>query len=145
MEWKMGIHYILYMEFIMLFIFIILYLNSEQKKVDKYLRAEFVDPPSDPAKFWSKNEKTFPRLSKLAHKILSIPASTAENERMFSKLRLTITENRENIAPKTISSLLIEKYLRSNEIMSDFFMNVLISIMLFVYFHATINNMSTIL
>jgi hypothetical protein len=81
--------------------------HSPVDEVDKYLRAEFVDPPSDPAKYWSKNEKTFPRLSKLAHKILSLPASTAENERMFSKLRLTITEIRENIAPKTISSFFV--------------------------------------
>src|SRR5215469_13676908 len=67
-------------------------------EVDRYLKAEFLDVPSDLNIFWRNNEKNLPGLAKLAKKILSLPASTAENERSFSKLRFILNDYRDNLS-----------------------------------------------
>jgi len=70
--------------------------------------------PDDLGKFWQANSVEFPLMSKLARQILSLPASSAENERWFSKLKHLVTENRENLSSSTINNIVWEErcYLR---------------------------------
>jgi hypothetical protein len=49
--------------------------------------------------------KRFPHLSKIAIDILSIPAISAEPERLFSGAKLTITDQRNNLDIVTIQAL----------------------------------------
>ncbi len=61
--------------------------------------------------FWKENSTEFPILSKLAREILALPASSAENERMFSLLRGLITNERESLTANTIEKLAIARSL----------------------------------
>ena len=47
----------------------------------------------------------FPKMAILAKKILSLPPSSAENERSFSRLHYHLTETRESLSDKTIDAL----------------------------------------
>uniref|UniRef100_A0A0A1WMC4 Putative AC9 transposase n=1 Tax=Zeugodacus cucurbitae TaxID=28588 RepID=A0A0A1WMC4_ZEUCU len=60
----------------------------------------------DVMQWWLNNNKRYPRLSKLAEKVLAIPASSAASERVFSLAGNIITEKRNRIAPKTVDSIL---------------------------------------
>ncbi|XP_065315466.1 E3 SUMO-protein ligase ZBED1-like [Gordionus sp. m RMFG-2023] len=46
---------------------------------------ENIDPEKDILKWWSKNEIRLPKMTKLARKILAIPATSTTSERTFSK------------------------------------------------------------
>ena len=52
--------------------------------INTYLAKLVAGQQYDALDFWRENEKTFPILAKLAKKYLSVPASTANVERMFS-------------------------------------------------------------
>lgn len=60
--------------------------SSEDNELDRYFNAEFFDVGDNINEFWRNNESRFPTISKVARKILSIPPSTAECERSFSRL-----------------------------------------------------------
>jgi hypothetical protein len=49
---------------------------------------------SNPLDWWRVNKQTYPHLSKLALKYLSIPATSAPSERVFSTAGLTIAKDR---------------------------------------------------
>jgi hypothetical protein len=70
-------------------------------------RAEFLDVPSNLNEFWKKNEESFPKLAKFARRLLSIPASTAFNERMFSRLHYQLSDYRNPLSGQSIESLFI--------------------------------------
>ena len=82
---------------------------NENDEVDRYIRSEFRDIPLDINEFWKQHQKAFPKLAQLAKKLLSLPASTAANERSFSNLRYLLTEQRENLSASTISSISKQK------------------------------------
>jgi len=48
----------------------------------------------NPLEWWRVNNNTYPHLSKLALKHLSIPATSAPSERVFSTAGLTIAKER---------------------------------------------------
>ncbi|CEF98491.1 HAT dimerisation domain, C-terminal [Ostreococcus tauri] len=56
--------------------------------------------------WWKNNVNCYPHLSKLALKLLSIPASSAAAERAFSLLGDIITKKRNRLCPKSVDSLL---------------------------------------
>ena len=80
---------------------------NENDELDRYIRSEFRDIPLDINEFWKQHQKAFPKLAQLAKKLLSLPASTAANERSFSNLRYLLTDQRENLSASTISSIFI--------------------------------------
>lgn len=62
---------------------------------------------SNPLKdFWALRETDFPLLSKLARKILCIPATSAPSERVFSQAGLTITKLRASLTADNASKLI---------------------------------------
>eukprot|EP01091_Cochliopodium_minus_P007139 TRINITY_DN17067_c0_g1_i1.p1 TRINITY_DN17067_c0_g1~~TRINITY_DN17067_c0_g1_i1.p1 ORF type:complete len:232 (+),score=52.28 TRINITY_DN17067_c0_g1_i1:186-881(+) len=76
-------------------------LQSETKR--RNLRSNILETPKekeerrkteDPIRFFRDNEKRFPILSSIATKVLSIPSSSAEVERSFSKHKLFLTNRR---------------------------------------------------
>lgn len=77
------------------------------EEVERYSR-EIVKLTEDFELFewWRTNAKKYPRLSKFAQQIHSIPASSAAAERAFSLAGNIITEKRNRLGPKSVDSLL---------------------------------------
>ena len=48
----------------------------------------------------------FPNLSKLARRVLCVPATSASSERMFSHAGLTVTKNRARLLPENAEMLI---------------------------------------
>jgi hypothetical protein len=53
---------------------------------------------NDPLKFWSENASQFPELSQLASEFLSIPATSAPSERIWSRAARVITAKRAQLS-----------------------------------------------
>jgi hypothetical protein len=73
---------------------------------ERYCRAERVQV--DSALGWwleETQQKAYPNLSRLALDILSIPAMSAEPERLFSGAKITITDRRNRLDADTIEAL----------------------------------------
>ena len=62
--------------------------------MNRYEKKEPLPIESCPLAWWKKNEIEFPLLSVVAKEILSIPASSAPSERVFSKLGRLYTKER---------------------------------------------------
>jgi len=61
---------------------------------------------SDPLLWWKLNEIRFPGLAKLARLYLSVPASQASCERLFSVARNDITDKRTRMLPDLVEALI---------------------------------------
>lgn len=62
--------------------------TSEDNELDRYFNAEFFEVGDNMNEFWRINQSRFPTISKVARKLLTIPPSTAECERSFSRLHI---------------------------------------------------------
>jgi len=60
--------------------------------------------------WWKESARKYPRLSRIARRILAIPASSSASESVFSIAGGTITDLRSNLAPETLHSLLFLHY-----------------------------------
>uniref|UniRef100_A0A1I7YRV1 Dimer_Tnp_hAT domain-containing protein n=1 Tax=Steinernema glaseri TaxID=37863 RepID=A0A1I7YRV1_9BILA len=81
--------------------------NRAKLEVDEYLAA----PPSprcDPFNFWKSEGSNFrfPILKRLALRHLTIPASSAESERLFSAAGLIVTDQRKALSDENLEKLL---------------------------------------
>lgn len=56
--------------------------------------------------WWSMQSDTYPRLSHLARIILSIPATSAPSERIFSVAGLAVTAKRSSLAPSSVDKII---------------------------------------
>mmetsp|Transcript_16946 Transcript_16946/g.43518 ORF Transcript_16946/g.43518 Transcript_16946/m.43518 type:complete len:106 (-) Transcript_16946:722-1039(-) len=65
--------------------------------------------PSDPLVWWSKRRTHFPRLFKIAKRLLAIPASSAPSERVFSLASLVLTRLRGRLDPTVAGYLIFVK------------------------------------
>jgi len=84
---------------------------SISDQISKYF-SDIQDPCSDTALvFWSKNKDRYPQLHVLAVKLLSVPASSAPVERIFSRGGLILRPHRARLGSKMVSSLI---FLKSN-------------------------------
>ena len=75
---------------------------------DEYQRYCQLDPEytewSSPLVWWQSHEKVFPRLAQMARDIFSIPAMSAEVERLFSSTKLMIPPARNLLQPDGIEA-----------------------------------------
>ncbi|XP_056136452.1 E3 SUMO-protein ligase ZBED1-like [Lampris incognitus] len=70
-----------------------------------YLLTPEADPDTYPLQWWKRHEPNFPRLSNLAKKYLSIPATSALTERVFSVGGGIVTCNRACLKPEVVDRL----------------------------------------
>ncbi len=79
-------------------------LNMDDDEYEVYCR-EPVVLTSDPLKWWLEvaQQKRFPSLSLIAIDILSIPAMSSGTERLFSKSKLTVTDQRGAMDAETLN------------------------------------------
>ena len=80
--------------------FIELHQYSEEKPIPR---------DGDPLLWWKTNEPTFPSLSKLAKKHLTLIATSVPAERIFSKAGQLVSERRSSIKGKNVNMLLFLK------------------------------------
>lgn len=82
--------------------------NEPMDELDRYLRIPFGDEfkSSNPLPFWKHYQDKLPNLSKLARRLLSIPAISAGVERQFSAGGLLINERRSSSNPDTVENVL---------------------------------------
>lgn len=73
----------------------------------KYLQAPVLPAVTDARAWWLEptQQKTFPALSVMALDILSIPAMSAEPERLFSGAKITITDRRNRLGIESIQAI----------------------------------------
>ncbi|XP_028298772.1 zinc finger BED domain-containing protein 4-like [Gouania willdenowi] len=83
--------------------------QSEALKVETelatYLLTPEVDPDTEPLPWWKRHEPNFPRFSNLAKKYLSVPATSAPSERLFSVGGGIVTCNRACLKPEVVHRL----------------------------------------
>lgn len=60
----------------------------------------------DPIEWWRKNQRTFPKLSKLARAILSIPATSTEPEQIFSESGSIEASRKSHLQPTKVDKTL---------------------------------------
>lgn len=63
-----------------------------------YTDEVMIDRHEDPLDYWQKREPTYRRISKLAKKYLTIPATSVPCERVFSKAGELITDRRNRLS-----------------------------------------------
>ncbi|CAF4286374.1 unnamed protein product [Rotaria sp. Silwood2] len=93
---------------------------KKKDELDVYLNLEIdkTKLPINPLLFWRDQQKKFPRLSRFARSIFSIPATSAAVERQFSGAGLTIQERRSNLNPEQLDNILLVRSMQKYE---DFF------------------------
>lgn len=82
-----------------------------ETELELYLKAANVKDFTDPLTWWKRNEQTFPRLSRLAKRLLSIPCSNTTSERLFSAAAFTAQPKRNCLSSDKINLL---TFLQSN-------------------------------
>ena len=60
----------------------------------------------DPLNFWKINERSYPRLSKVAKQHLNVPATSVPVERLFSSAGEILSKNHSSLPPKNANMLL---------------------------------------
>ena len=81
--------------------------SLDQDEYAKYLLALVVPEVTDPRSWWLEptQRKSYPNLSIMALDILSIPAMSAEPERLFSGAKITITDRRNRLGIESIEAI----------------------------------------
>ncbi|CAM9856578.1 unnamed protein product [Ectocarpus sp. 12 AP-2014] len=64
----------------------------------------------DPLGWWRMKSADFPHLAILARRVLAIPATQAESERLFSCAGNIVTKNRNKLAPSTVELLVLLRH-----------------------------------
>ena len=76
-----------------------------EKEVDAYRAEEQIDRALDPLEWWKLNEHRFKVLSKLAGKLLCIPATSIPSERLFSSAGTIVNKKRASLSPNNVDML----------------------------------------
>ena len=59
-----------------------------ETELNAYMRVQQVANDTDPLMWWKQHQQEFPRLSRMTRQYLSVPASSASPERLFSSVGL---------------------------------------------------------
>ena len=88
-------------------------IDDEHKMIDEYVRTVSENKFTCTLNFWKTYERIYPSLAKLAKKYLSVPASSAAVERMFSISGHIFSIKRRRLGIKYFTDLV---YLKLNEL-----------------------------
>ena len=80
--------------------------DSEENQDGRKSRRVYLDPLD----WWRKKSADFPHLSILARRVLAIPATQAESERLFSCAGNIVTKNRNKLASSTVELLVLLRH-----------------------------------
>lgn len=79
--------------------------RSTRSEYEKYLDEEEIGFDEDPLEWWKNNESRFPKIAVLARRYLSIPASSAPSERVFSTAGHIVNVKRTSLLPENVDML----------------------------------------
>ncbi|KIL65169.1 hypothetical protein M378DRAFT_52957, partial [Amanita muscaria Koide BX008] len=65
-----------------------------------------IESVNDPIKWWYEHRPVFPRLSRMALDYLTIPATSVDVERLFSRGRILLSHLRNRMSAQTTRALL---------------------------------------
>ena len=78
------------------------------EELEAYLR-EGILPNIDPLLYWKKYTKEYPCLSRLAQRVLGVPATSGAVERTFSQAGKILRPDRSRLLPRNLETLLFLK------------------------------------
>lgn len=82
--------------------------EQELDEIDSYISLKWVaDSQLDLFDWWTVRRDVFPQLSEIAIQIHSIPASSLQSERHFSRCGITMNDRRNRMNPNTLENLMI--------------------------------------
>lgn len=90
-----------------------------QDEYTQYVNSLVVVGIKDPRAWWLEptQRRIYPNLSKLALDLLSIPAMSAEVERLFSSCKISITDRRNQIGIDSVEAIeCLKSWMRKNNI-----------------------------
>ncbi len=93
--------------------------KSSEFKAFRALKVLLESKNSDGIDWWRKFEATFPILARLARRYLSIPASSAPSERIFSKYTTIWEKKKCNLKPETANDIIYLHETRRNRANED--------------------------
>ncbi|EPS92667.1 hypothetical protein FOMPIDRAFT_1104140, partial [Fomitopsis schrenkii] len=79
--------------------------TKHANELDSYLAADIV-PCTDPVAWWHENRLRYPSLSRMAISYLTIPATSVDVERIFSRGRLLLPHVRNGMSARSVRALL---------------------------------------
>uniref|UniRef100_A0A914QAD5 HAT C-terminal dimerisation domain-containing protein n=1 Tax=Panagrolaimus davidi TaxID=227884 RepID=A0A914QAD5_9BILA len=92
------------------------YLQNNQLTAEVELNMHYTEQITDPSfdllAWWSIISARFPRISKLAGRLLCIPVSSASIERLLSTLKLLTPAERSSLLPESISKIVLYRSLQ---------------------------------
>ncbi|EMD32854.1 hypothetical protein CERSUDRAFT_160869 [Gelatoporia subvermispora B] len=74
-------------------------------ELDRYLAAD-CESTSDTLRWWQERRHIYPRLSRMAMNYLSIPPTSVDVERVFSRGRLLLSHIRNGLSARSVRALL---------------------------------------
>ncbi len=77
------------------------------RDLNEYMAYAEASRSTDPLQWWKGNEQSFPIVSKLAKRVLGVPASSAPSERVFSNLGNVANAKRSRMTPETSEKLVL--------------------------------------
>lgn len=80
--------------------------KEQRINVKQFLNQPVINRHENPLQYWKKLKSAYPLVYNLDTKYLSIVATSVPSERLFSKAGAHITQSRNRISPKRLSSLL---------------------------------------
>jgi hypothetical protein len=81
-------------------------LEYAQLEVHAYLKLPILEEDKNPLLWWKEHEHLFPHLQQLAKKYLSIPATSAPSERLFSVGGNIVTDKRHSLSAQHVRALI---------------------------------------
>ena len=81
-------------------------ISRAERELEQYLPLPRLPHSEDPLNFWSTHATHFPCLSPLARKLLAIPPTSADSERVFSSAGNVVTPTRCSLDPVKVRMLI---------------------------------------
>jgi hypothetical protein len=91
-----------------------------ESELESYLTEPSIPLNRDPLSWWKDNQHRYPRLSVLASKYMTVPATSVPSERVFSAAGLVVNRLRSRLSPEHVDMLL---FLRKNDNKCDTYLH----------------------
>ena len=82
-------------------------------EIEAYFSQTIIERSKNPLEFWNLNKLCFPKLFEATRIVLTIPATAAPSERVWSDAGNIVTDARQNLSPTNFRMLLFLKNLKT--------------------------------